>query len=269
MREIDYSGYEHILVERRGEVLTVTMNRPDQLNAIDHALHEELGQIFTDVARDDRTSVAILTGAGRAFSAGGDIKAMMRHADETGKPGHYIDMSTAKRIIYSMLDLEKPLIAKVNGVAIGLGATLALMCDLTYMADHAKIGDPHVTAGVVAGDGSAIIWPQLIGFARAKEYLMTGEALDARTAEAIGLVNHAVKAEALDAVVNKMADRLAQGPREAIRWTKVSVNVALRQLAHSMLDTSLAYEMLTMRSPSHAEAICAFTEGRKPDFARR
>lgn len=264
-----FDGYEMLRIERDGGVLTVAFNRPRQLNAINNETHEELGRVFIDAALDDRTLVVVLTGVGPAFSAGGDIKAMRAHALATGSYGGYVDMATAKRIVFSLLDLEKPIIAKVNGDAMGLGATLALMCDLVYMADTAHIADPHVMAGVTAGDGGAVIWPALIGFARAKEFLLTGDKLTAERAERLGLINHAVPAGELDATVQAMARRLADGPRDAIQGTKVSVNVALKQLAHTILDTSIAYESLTMQGAAHAEAMDAFVEKRPPVFVTR
>ena len=263
---VDYSRYENIMVSREDRILTLTLNRPNQLNAIDHALHRELASIFYDIAVDDETDVVILTGAGKAFCAGGDLKAMKEHADSHGAPGYYLSHVDAKRIIFSLLDLEKVIIAKVNGACIGLGATLALFCDLIYMADHAVIADPHVRAGVVSGDGGAIIWPQLLGYNRAKEYLMTGDAIKAPEAERLGLVNHSLPAAELDDAVQSMAQRLADGPQNAIRWSKVTANIGLKQLAHSILDASMAYETLTLRSPSHKEAIDAFTENRRPNF---
>lgn len=263
---IDYARYEFIKAERNDNVLTLTLNRPAQYNAIHHELHEELADVFVDVAKDDATDVVVITGAGKAFCAGGDLRAMKEHADSHGAPGHYLSRVSAKRIVYGLLDLEKPVIAKVNGAAMGLGATIALFCDVIYMAEHAVIGDPHVKAGVVAGDGGAIIWPQLIGYARAKEYLMTGDAIKAPEAHRMGLVNHVVPAAELDAAVQAMAERLANGPRDAIRFSKVTANIGLRQLAHSILDASMAYEFVTLRSPTHKEAIDAFTEGRAARF---
>ncbi|XAS74664.1 enoyl-CoA hydratase/isomerase family protein [Micrococcaceae bacterium Sec5.1] len=242
------------------------LNRPAHYNAIDNDLHEELGDVFYDIAKDEQTSVVVLTGAGKAFCAGGDLKAMAAHSISYGSSGHYLNATTGKRIINGLLDLEKPVIAKINGVAIGLGATLALFCDISFIADDTRIGDPHVAAGVVAGDGGAIIWPQLIGYNRAKEYLMTGEMIPAAQAASIGLVNHAVARDALDAAVDAMADRLVAGPQDAIRWTKVATNIGLKQIANAALDASIAYEIVTMRSSSHAEAINAFANGREPDF---
>ncbi|MGW4094812.1 enoyl-CoA hydratase/isomerase family protein [Nocardia sp. NPDC004750] len=266
MAKVDFSRYQSIAVTREGSVLTLTLNRPERYNAIDHPLHEELGDIFYDIAKDDETAVVVLTGAGKAFCAGGDLRAMKAHADEYGAPGHYLSRVTAKRVVYSLLDLEKPIIAKVNGAALGLGATLALFCDIVYMADDAKIGDPHVAAGVVAGDGGAVIWPQLIGYTRAKEFLMTGDSISGTRAEQLGLVNYALPKDELDSAVDAMARRLADGPQDAIRWSKVSANIGLRQLAHSILDASMAYEIATMHSATHSEAINAFTEGRRADF---
>ena len=174
-----------------------------------------------------------------------------------------------KQMIFGLLDLEKPIIARINGDCIGLGATLALMCDIMIAVDTARFGDPHVRMGYVAGDGGAVIWPQLIGYARAKEYLLTGDMLDAKEAERIGLINYAVPRDQLDAKVNAFADKLARGATKAIKWTKTSINMPLRQLAHSMMDASLAYEAITNMGADHQEAVTAFQEKRKPRFTGR
>lgn len=263
-----YKNYEHIEFSLNDRVMTVSLNRPERLNAISHELHEELGSVFIDLAKDDAVDVIVLRGNGKAFSAGGDLKAMQEHMQQVGSPGHYMSFSTAKRIVYSLLDLEKPIIAQVHGPCYGLGATIALLCDVVFMAESSSIGDPHVQAGVVAGDGGAVIWPQLVGYARAKEFLMTGDPIPAPRAEQIGLVNHVVADAQLDQAVQSFATRLAAGSQQAIRWTKVSVNIGLRQLAHSILDASLAYELVTMRSPDHAHAITAFSQKMKPNFKR-
>jgi enoyl-CoA hydratase len=154
----------------------------------------------------------------------------------------------------------------VNGAAIGLGATLALFCDIIFAANHAKIADPHVKVGFVAGDGGAVIWPQLIGYARAKEYLLTGDALTGAQAAQIGLINHAVPAEDLDKAVDEFAQRLAAGASRAIQWTKLSVNIGLKALATSILDASIAYEALSNLTKDHQEAVNAFREKRPPRF---
>jgi enoyl-CoA hydratase len=207
--------------------------------------------------------VVILTGAGETFSAGGDIPMMQKRIDDPELFNRKnLEM---KQMIFGLLDLEKPVIARINGDCIGLGA----MCDIMIAVDTARFCDPHVKMGYVAGDGGAVIWPQLIGYAKAKEYLLTGDMLDAVEAERIGLINHAVPRDQLDAKVNTLAEKLARGSNKAIKWTKTSMNIPLRQLAHSMMDASLAYEALTNIGPDHQEAVTAFQEKRKPDFRGR
>ena len=174
-----------------------------------------------------------------------------------------------KQIVFSLLDCEKPVIAKLNGHATGLGATIALFCDVIFASEKAKIGDPHVCVGFVAGDGGAVIWPQLIGYARAKEFLMTGDLMTAEEAAKIGLINHAVAAADLDARVAEFADRLAAGATKAIRWSKMSANIGLKQLAHSIMDASLAYEAMSNVSADPQEAVNAFREKRAPKFTGR
>lgn len=264
---MDYAHYHNIKVERRGRILTLTLNRPDELNAVNKPLHDELATIFYDVQLDDEADVIVLTGAGRAFCAGGDLKFMKAMVD--GEEGEFLSLVDAKKIVFSLLDLEKPIIAGVNGHAMGLGATIALFCDVIFMSSKARIGDPHVKAGVVAGDGGAVIWPQLVGYAKAKEYLMTGDPLTAEEAERIGLINHVVEPEELLNATYAFAEKLANGPTAAIKWTKVSTNIGLKQLAHSIMDTSLAYEWLTFQMDDHKEAVAAFLERREPKFQGR
>lgn len=253
---MEQASYEKILLSRRGRVLTLTLNAPETLNATDAVLHEELSRVFVDAAADPDSDIIILTGAGRAFSAGGDVDAMQLSIDNPELFETVI--FEAKRIIFSLLECEKPIIAKVNGHAMGLGATIALFCDIIYAADHAKIGDPHVSVGFVAGDGGSVIWPQLIGFARAKEYLLTGRPLSATQAAEIGLINRALPAAELEEAVDRLADELAAGATKAIRWTKVTINIALKQLAHSMMDTGLAYEAMSNLTEEHRGLVRAF-----------
>ena len=256
--------YETLLIQREGRKLTIVMNRPDALNAADALLHEELAHVFYDVAADPDSDVIVLTGAGRAFSAGGDIPWMQ---DAIDTPEMFERTAReAKRIVFSMLDLEKPLIAKVNGHATGLGATLALFCDVVFANAAAKIGDPHVSIGFVAGDGGPAIWPQLIGFARAKEYLMTGELLPATKAAEIGLINYALLAEELDGAVDAFAERLLKGATKAIRWSKTVTNIELKRIVHQVMDASVAYEALSNRTADHQEAVAAFRAKRTPTF---
>jgi len=262
MSEAWESKYQTLAFARHNRILTIALDDPARLNAVSDRMHGELGQVFLDAAQDPGSDIVVLTGAGRAFSAGGDIARMREVAAD---PTQFLaGVATAKRIVFSLLDLEKPIIAKINGHAVGLGATLALLCDVTFIADTARIGDPHVSVGLVAGDGGAVIWPQLVGFARAKELLMTGELLPAARAEAIGLVNHCVPAAELDQRVDAFCDRLAAGATQAIRWTKTTVNLELKRIAHAAMDAGLAYEALTAHSRDHAEAVAAFAEKRPP-----
>lgn len=261
---MNFSDYRAIAFRRDGKVLHATFNRPDTLNAVDPDLHHDLERLFAAISSDPETHVLVLTGAGRAFSAGGNIDQMQKAIDQ---PSLFLeDMIHARRLVFSIIDCQKPIIAKVNGPAIGLGATIALFCDLIIAANHAKIGDPHVNVGFVAGDGGAVIWPQLIGYARAKEYLLTGDPLTGEEAAKIGLINRAVPAEELDKTVDQLAQRLANGASKAIQWTKQSINIGLKQLVSSVMDASMALEALSNLTKDHQEAVNAFREKRPPKF---
>ena len=262
---MDYGRYELIKVERDGRVAIFTLSRPESLNAINAQLHTELEDIFADVARDDDVNVVVLTGAGRAFCSGGDVKGM--DARQSGDPVRArMPLRYAKRLIYNMIEVEQPIIAAVNGHAIGLGATLALFCDVIIASENAKFGDPHVKVGLVAGDGGSVIWPLLCGLARAKEYLMTGDLMSATEAERIGLINHVVPLNEVMPKAMELAHRLANGPTRAIRWTKLACNKRLRDEVNLVLDASLAIETLSMLTEDHKEAARAFTEKRAPEF---
>src|ERR1035437_8282521 len=177
---MQFTDYKNLVFQRRGRILEITMNRPETLNAVDEAMHAELAHVFVDASNDPDSDIVVLTGSGRAFSSGGDINWMQKMIDQ---PASFEKTAReGKQIVYSLLDCEKPIIAKLNGHATGLGATIALFCDVIFASDTAKIGDPHVSVGFVAGDGGAVIWPQLIGYARAKEYLMTGNLIPAKQA---------------------------------------------------------------------------------------
>jgi len=264
---MDFASYQCIEFRRSGRILTVLLNRPEQRNAVNARLHHELSRVFTDVQRDPDSDVVVLTGNGSAFCAGGDIDWMQLSVDE---PDEFEKTAReAKDIVYSQLDLEKPLICRLNGHATGLGASLALLCDIIIASDEARIGDPHVSVGLVAGDGGALIWPQMVGYAKAKKYLLTGELMMAAEAERIGLITDVVPRAGLDAAVDAMAERLATGATKAIRWSKVTTNLPLRQLFHSYFDAGVAYECLSNLTADHAEAVKAFRERRKPVFTGR
>jgi enoyl-CoA hydratase len=260
----DFSRYERILAAREGNILTLTLTAPNPVNAVDGAMHHELSRIFLDAQDDPESDLIVLTGAGRAFCAGGDTAWFKTHIED---PSSFRAIGPeAKRIITSLLDLEKPILCRMNGAAAGLGATIALMCDVIIASERAVIGDPHVKVGLVAGDGGAIIWPQLIGFARAKELLMTGEMLTAERALHLGLINHVTPHDQLDVKVSEVAGKILANPKWAVRWTKTAANLPLRSLAVQLLDAAMAYELLSNTLADRREAVSAFIEKRPPNL---
>ena len=256
--------YETLKVERNERILTVTLNRPDVLNATNPKMHQELVDIFPKIDADPNTNVVVITGEGKAFSAGGDIKRMQQNLDNHAR--WLESMEEARAILYGLVDLSKPVIAKLNGHAIGFGATLALFCDIVIASDKAKLGDPHVNVGLVCGDGGSLIWPALIGFNRAKRYLLTGDTIDASEAAAIGLITEAVPSDELAERVDTLVRQIAKQPPVALRLTKKSVNMRLRQLLDTLIEAHLGYETMSHLSADHAEAVNAFAEGRAPNF---
>jgi enoyl-CoA hydratase len=258
-------GYTRFQFSRDGRILTATLTGLNPVNAVDEAMHEELARVFFDLQDDQDSDLIILTGAGKAFCAGGDTAWFKEQIDHPDRFRHIAPH--AKRIVSSLLDLEKPILCRMNGAAAGLGATIALLCDVIIAADHAVIGDPHVKVGLVAGDGGAVIWPQLIGFARAKELLMTGELLTAQRAAEMGLINHAVPADQLDAKVAEVAGKIMANPRWAVRWTKTVANIPLKALAGQLSDPAVAYEILSNATKDRVEAVAAFVERRKPQYS--
>jgi enoyl-CoA hydratase len=258
-----YERYRNLRFDRRGRVLTVTMDNPP-LNAASYGLHDELSYVFDEVERDPECDVVVLTGAGRAFSAGGDFEGMLKACDDGPLRADMI--GRAPHIVRSMLAMSKPVIARVNGHAMGLGATLALLADVAIAVDSAKFADSHVKVALSAGDGGALLWPLLIGYARARHYLLTGEAIAAAEAAAMGLIHQAVPAEKLDEAVVAYADRLLALPAFAVRATKRTINMGLRQQAEALADGHAALEHLTMASADHREAVHALLEKRPPVF---
>ena len=258
-----FDHYKTLAFELSDRIMTVSFNRPDKMNVFTADMEREVCQFLHDGAIDPDFDVVILTGKGKAFSAGGDIEGwMLPNVEDPGS----VSPILPKRAVFAMLDFPKPIIAKLNGHAIGLGATIALYCDVIFAAEHAKIADPHVKVGLSAGDGGAIIWPQLIGYAKAREYLMTGEFVSAPKAEQIGLINYCLPADELNAAVDAFARKLMAGAMKAIMATKMTVNLGLKQIATAVMDASIAYEILTVHSQDHAEAVHAFLEKREPKF---
>lgn len=256
-----------IEMAREGRLLRITLNRPEAMNAVNRELHDDLVDALWFAQCDTGSDVVVITGAGRAFSAGGDLE----HIENSAKNPHLFDHEArmAKRIIFTLLDIDKPVICRMNGHAVGLGATLALMCDIVFAAEGAKVGDPHVGIGLVAGDGGAVIWAQRVGLARAKEYLFTGELLTADKAAEIGLINHCLPADELDAAVDAFCQRLLNGAIDAIRATKVLTNLETKRITHAIMDAGISMESLSVRSADHREGIAALKEKRPPNYGRR
>lgn len=259
--------FETIRTERDGDVLRVEIAHPrNELNAVDAVLHEELADFFRALKREDEARAVLLTGNGRVFSAGGDFDWF----PEFQKPEVLEAVRRdGKQMIWDLLEVEVPIVAAVEGPAIGLGASLALLCDVVFAAESAFFADPHVRVGIVAGDGGAAIWPLLVGPARAKHFLMTGDRISAPEAERIGLVNFVSPPERLADDALSYARRLAAGAPLAVRYTKMAVNKLIKDALNTAFDTSTALEIVTFRSEDHQEALDALRERRTPRFRGR
>lgn len=262
-----YEGYKEILVSREGGVVTICLNRPEVKNATNVQMHQDLVRVFPEIGRDPEARVVVLTGAGDAFSAGGDIATLRAAVDDHVRWQE--SMIEARDILCGVMDLDRPVIAKVNGHAIGLGATLALFCDFVIANERARFGDPHVSVGLSAGDGGSVIWPALVGFAKAKRYLLTGDTISGAEAAEIGLITEAVPLDQLDAKVADLAAKVAGLPAVAVRLTKKSINMGLRQQVDRLIEAHLGYETMSHLSEDHREALDAILEKRSPIFTGR
>jgi len=266
----DYARYQCLKIEKQDGLATVTLARAETRNQIDRAFHHELQEVWRDLAEDREINAILLTGSGHYFSVGGNVKGMLeRPGGDVFAEGEMIEPRSARKIVQNILDCEIPIVCAINGDCIGLAATVALFCDITVCADDARIGDPHVRIGLVAGDGGAVIWPMLVGPNRAKELLMRGSLVTGAEAARIGLVNYSVPRGEVLAKATRIARELADGPPWAIRWTKLAVNKAIRDQVNLILDASFALEMATFKTEDHKEAVRAFAEKRKPRFTGR
>jgi enoyl-CoA hydratase len=268
VERVEAEHYRALRIERPDpRILRVIIDHPDNdLNAVDDLLHRELTRLCADLKRESEARCVILTGAGRAFSAGGDF-AWFPSLDSLERLEHL--RRDAKQMIWDLLDVPIPIVAAINGPAVGLGASLALLCDTIFIAESAHVADPHVLVGIVAGDGGTAIWPLAVGPARAKQYLMTGDPVPAAEAERIGLVNAVVPDAALQNEALAFAQRLAAGAPLAIQYTKQAVNKQVKAGLNLAFDTSTALEIVTFQSEDHAEALSAIHERRPPEFKGR
>jgi enoyl-CoA hydratase len=259
-----YDDYKRLRFDRRDAgVLLITIDRPERLNATDERLHSELSRVWRDVAGDPEAAAVVVTGAGKAFSAGGDFEMLERM---TGDYRRVAAMAgEAAELVLSMIDCETPIVSAINGTAVGAGLAVALMADISVIGEGVRLTDGHIRLGVGAGDHAVLLWPLLCGMAKAKYYLLTADFIDGREAERIGLVSRCVSDERVLDEALQIAGKIARGPRQAARWTKRTLNHWLRA-AIPAFDASIAYEMLSFMGEDVREGASALRERREPRF---
>lgn len=244
----------------------MTLGNPEKLNSVTEEGHSELVRVWPDADEDPETRVVLLRARGRAFSAGGDYEMISEIISD--HETHRRVLKEARELVRNIIECSKPIVSAINGPAVGAGLAAALMADIPVASRSARIIDGHTTIGVTAGDHAAVIWPLLIGMAKAKYYLLTNDPLDGEEAERIGLVARVVDDDELDEYTRGLASSLAAGSAEALQWTKHTLNHWLR-MAYPIFDASVAYEFLGFKSPDAAEGIAAIREKRKPDFGSK
>ncbi len=244
---------DEISLRADGPLRIVTLNRPDQLNAANEAMHTALAGLWRELALDPGACVVVLTGAGKAFSAGGEFRFMTRLQTEPEFREQV--MQETREILLGMIHFPLPIIAAVNGAAVGLGASLALGCDIVLMSERAHLADPHVAVGLVAGDGGAALWPLFTSLLRAKEFLFTGDRISPELAVQIGLANRVVPAAELMNEALALARRLAAVPQKALRDTKRALNLHVEKAVAGPLEAAIQAEIASMASSEHAERV--------------
>jgi enoyl-CoA hydratase len=261
---MDYSRYKDLKIRMiEPGILEIVMGEEGKLATATARAHAEMAEVWLDVDRDPEARVAILRGAGKGFSAGGDL-AMVEEMTEDFAVRARV-WREARDLVYNMLNCSKIIISAIHGPAVGAGLAAALMADIPIAARKARLIDGHTRLGVAAGDHAAIIWPLLCGMAKAKYYLLTSEELSGEEAERLGLVSMVCDEDKLQQTALDVARKLAAGPQTALRWTKYSLNNWLR-LAGPTFDASLGLEMLGFTGPEVKEGIAALKEKRKPRF---
>lgn len=261
---MEYSEYQHLAFKRFDDgVLLLTLNRPEVLNATNARMHWEISRVWKDIDADPQTKVVLVTGAGRAFSVGGDNNML---ADTLGNAEKIAGLwREAGDIVYNMINLDKPIISAINGPAFGAGLAVALVADISIVGENVRFTDGHVILGVAAGDHAVIIWPLLCGMAKAKYYLLTADFIAGPEAERIGLVTKCVPDDEVLAEALAVAGRLAAGSATAVQWTRRVMNHWLRQ-ALPGFGESVALEMLGFLGPDAREGLAAIRERREPQF---
>lgn len=252
-------GTAEIEIEEAGAVRIVRLNRPHQANAVNNDMHWAFARLWSDLAEDTDARAVVLTGAGSTFSAGGDLVAWLEHYVDnpvTRRAG----MRDARRIVREMIDFPLPIIAAVNGPAVGFGCSIAVLCDLVFMSERAYFADTHVASGLVAGDGGSVVWPLLTSLLRAKEYLLLGERIPAQVAVDIGLANRVVPHDELFAESMRVAERLASLPARAVQDTKRSLNLHVERAISGILEYGISAETECFTTPEHRAAIDRFLD---------
>lgn len=246
-----------IEIEEDGPVRIVRLNRPAQHNAVNNAMHWAFARLWSDLAEDPEARAVVLTGAGDTFSAGGDLVAWLEHYVEnpvTRRAG----MRDARRIVREMIDFPLPIIAAVNGPAVGFGCSIAVLCDLVLLSDRAYFADTHVASGLVAGDGGSVVWPLLMSLLKAKEYLLLGERIPPDVAVQVGLANRVVAHDDLHAEAMRLAHKLAALPARAVQDTKRALNLHVERAITGILEYGISAETECFTTPEHRAAIDAF-----------
>lgn len=251
-----YDSYRRIRITLKDRVLSLTLDRPDKLNAVDARMHAELSTIFDDANLDPDVDIVVLGGAGNNFSAGGDADWMIELMDVEGEWKRKAVES--RRIWLSLMDLEKPLVCKVQGAVRGMCATIMSLCDIVIAADDAHIADSHVDIGLAAADGCNAIWPFLLGFSKAKELLFNATVLSAHDAEKLGLVTRVVAKSELEVEVAAYVARLKQKPMRALQQTKMAINFQMKQLVWPALESGLHLLEMSNFSDEHRARVDAF-----------
>jgi len=238
-----------ILIEKDGPIRIVTLNRPDALNATTMEMHTRLSEIWLELSADTEASCVVLTGAGRAFSAGGDFNLMLKlQQDPVACEQIFLE---TRRVLIDMIRFPLPIIAAVNGPAVGLGCSLAVTSDIVLMSDRSKLADPHINVGLVCGDGGAALWPLHTSMMRAKEYLFTGDSITPELAVQLGLANRVVLHDDLLDEALTLAHRLAKQPQQALRGTKRALNSHIESAIAGPLEIAIQAEMATIKSADH------------------
>lgn len=258
--------YTTIIVTKQSEVATIKFNRPEVLNAFDRAMGKEIGSAVAEIRDDPEVRCVILTGAGRAFCSGGDIKGMLSNLSSSSPDERRAGLKNTHRWLTELINLDKPVIASVNGFAVGAGMSLAMTADIIIAEENAKFAQSFVGIGLAPDLAGSYLLPRLVGLNKAKELTFTGETFDAHSAQRWGIVNQVVSAEELESVTWQLALRLAQGPTKAIGLAKAMLNKSFETDLATFLDSEASYQSFCAGTEDFKEGVQAFKEKRKPEF---